>query len=149
MTYAIIALIVLAALLGYRFSWKTSTYANIKVVDGDSVTIIHKNLQYECRITGYDAPEWNQIHGRQAAAALRTMLFAGARWKIIGVDGYNRNLIKMRNTKGSIARQMVAAGHAHNNANWGFQEFIAKITRRGLWGKAERLSPATFRALTK
>ena len=131
-----------------RFSWTKASYQMTLVRDGDSIRITGEKQIAECRINGYDAPEWSQPHGTAATAALKTLLNDGYRWKAVDVDPYGRVVIEVRNAKGSIARQMVAAGYGHNAANWGTQQFIARLLRRGLWSTSNAVHPATYRAIT-
>lgn len=145
----ILGVLALAAMsiIGYLVSWKKGSLLTTVVRDGDSIRIDGARVTIECRITGYDAPEWSQPHGAEATKALKALLENGYRWKVAGIDSYGRVLIHVRNAKGSIGRQMVLSGNAHNSSNLGFYEFIAKILRRGLWGKPYAIHPATYRAI--
>jgi endonuclease YncB( thermonuclease family) len=144
-----LGLLVLA--VGYlvyrRLSWKTATFERTTVRDGDSIRIDGNTRTVECRITGYDSPEWNQQFGPQATRRLKDLLADGFRFKIVGIDDYNRALLVVRNAKGSVARQMVSSGHGHNSGKWGVHQFIAQACRRGLWADRNAVTPAIFRLL--
>lgn len=131
-----------------HLSWHKASFANTLVRDGDSIRITGTKATVECRLDGYDAPEWNQPHGAEATRALKALLKDGYRWKAIGTDSYGRIVINVRNAKGSVGRQMVLSGNAHNSSRWGLCEFIARLTRRGLWTNRQAIHPATFRAIT-
>ena len=144
---AIIACSIIIILIHQRMSWNKASFLNTLVRDGDSIRISGDKGTAECRIAGYDSPEWNQPHGHQASVALGVLLKNGYKWKAIDVDDYGRLIINARNAKGSISRQMIIAGYGHNNGKWKLFELFARITRRGLWANSNIIHPKTFRAI--
>jgi endonuclease YncB( thermonuclease family) len=150
MTTYLVLIAVALAIVAFRYlSWKKATLANTTVQDGDSILITTPRGKFSCRIIGYDSPEWNQAYGREATRQLKTLLAKGYSYRVTGTDAYDRTLIKVRNAKGSVARQMVACGAAHNCSSWKLQEFVARITRRGLWAGSDILMPVTFRSFNQ
>lgn len=114
-----------------------------KVIDGDTV----ERRKRRCRIQGYDAPEWDQPHGRQARQALASMLSGHWSFSItIGIDRYGRRLIRLWTIRGPIASRMILSGHGHaTSLIGGILQIAPRIIRRGLWRQRGVIHPKAWR----
>jgi endonuclease YncB( thermonuclease family) len=120
-----------------------------RVTDGDTATVRLQSGAITVRFYGIDAPERDQIHGKDAGRALR-QLINGKVVDLLPVeqDKYDRLVAVVMLGERNINREMVAAGNA-----WAFRQFLgefaddplyceqearAREQRLGLW----RLPPA-------
>lgn len=106
--------------------------ADVKVVDGD--TIRRKGVDW--RITGLDAPEWDQPGGRAATAHLADILRTGHAIAFVrGGDAYGRPLATILTPLGPLSWRMAITGNAHGTGIvGGALTGIARLLGRGLWG---------------
>lgn len=113
------------------------------VVDGD--TLYRRQRKY--RLQGYDSPEWDQPHGRQAKRALAEMLSTGWSVAIItGIDRYGRRKIRLATTRGPVATRMIASGNGHaDDIPGAIVQIWARITGKGLWRGRRPVHPRTWR----
>lgn len=118
--------------------------ADIHVVDGD--TVRRKGVDW--RITGYDAPEWDQPGGRAATAQLARILRAGRSVAIVrSRDAYGRPLATILTTRGPLSWRMALSGHAHGTGVVAATlTLVARLLGRGLWGMpGAKLPPRQWR----
>lgn len=127
----------------------------LKVKDGDSIIIRQRRLlrrghhAIECRIAGYDAPEWDQAQGPGAAAELRRQVL-GLRFLMTGhkIDVYGRKVVRLYGMKGPIATRMILAGQGFPASGWGIPAMIfARLFRRGMWAMGPVVHPSVWRKL--
>lgn len=121
---------------------------DVEIVDGD--TVRRKGVDW--RITGFDAPEWDQPGGRAASAHLATILRAGPSLAFVrGGDAYGRPLATILTTRGPLSWRMALSGHAHGTGIVGTMlTGVARLLGRGLWGQpGVRLSPRAWRDSTR
>ncbi len=127
----------------------------IKVIDGDSLLVRRSDKsEVELRLQGIDAPEWKQMGGRQAMAAM-TKLVAGKRVtvKLVERDQHGRGVAWVTlSNKTLVNREMVRLGWA-----WWYKQYApdrkdlekaeagALKARRGLWALKERTPPWLYR----
>jgi len=147
----------------------------LAIVDGDSVNInvllfldfakIHQEPMDDrtflrMRIAGIDAPEWNQTCeknlgtviscGELATKHLQHLLesLSGVlALKPIGVDSYNRVLIRLFVGETSIGKQLVLDGMAYSyDETYLVEETLARKEKRGFWAFARPpISPKEWR----
>lgn len=115
------------------------------MVDGDTIKV--DGVKW--RLTGFDAPEWNQPGGRQATAFLSHVLRTERCYAYVrGSDAYGRPLATIVTPRGPLSWRMAFAGHAHGEGHTGTAlTVVARILGRGLWsGRGRVLRPAQWRA---
>lgn len=123
-----------------------------RVADGDTIEIAGQRI----RLTGLDAPEWDQTCtatdgarwtcGRAAADRMR-QLVRGETLSCTphGHDRYRRLLATCRAGKADIAEALVRDGLAVATDSYGAAEREARRARRGMWG-GQFVTPADWRA---
>ena len=113
------------------------------VIDGDSIVVRLESGPIEVRLSGTDAPEYDQPWGRQAKQALRAKLRRGTRVTLEPVqqDQYDRLVAIVYLGDESLEEWQLRAGHA-----WAYRKFTsdtrycafeheARAHRRGLWAE--------------
>lgn len=128
----------------YRYRFRVLTRTTV-VVDGDSLIV----RGADWRITGYDAPEWDQPGGSAAREHLQAILEGGPAFAIVhGRDTYDRPLAAVVTLRGLVSWRMSLAGHGHGEGFVaGTLTFIARLLRRGLWGRrGGGIQPRIWRA---
>ena len=119
----------------------------LKVIDGDTV----QAGQRRWRITGYDAPEWNQPHGGQASKALRKRITGKYVFAIVsGTDEYGRLKTRLFTSSGPVAWHMIVSGHAHADGFVGrVAEIFARLMKRGMWALGGVIHPSHWRGISR
>lgn len=129
------------------------TMWRVEVVhDGDTVTCLDESgRRQKVRLTGIDAPELDQPHGRASRDALRGKIGSVVRVEEQGRDQHGRLLGKLFVGDRDINLEMVADGHA-----WAFAGFsrdgpldeaqdAAQKARKGLWADPAAIAPSRWR----
>ena len=134
--YALVALVVLLALFVRRVP------RDAHVVDGDTLKVKGRIW----RLTGFDAPEWNQPGGSQATTHLKALLARGGMIAVLrGHDPYGRRRATIFSLRGPLSWRMVWAGHAHADTLVGHLiQIPVRIVGRGLWGGETRAIHPTY-----
>ena len=136
--YAIIAVVLLLALFVRRIP------RDAHVVDGDTIKVRGRIW----RLTGFDAPEWNQPGGAQSTAHLKGILTRGGMIGVLrGYDPYGRRRATILTLRGPLSWRMVWAGHAHADTLVGHLiQIPVRLVGRGLWGAETRaIHPSYWR----
>jgi len=126
------------------------------VVDGDTIRFRRHRLfgllGYDLvrgRLRGIDAPESGQPQGPASSHALRSILVNGG-WHLMITcchDVYERELMWLIGIKGPVGLRMLWQGQAVATTIVGAPvAFVARILRRGMWGKGRVTDPAAWRA---
>ena len=138
-TIALFAVLVLLARYRFRI-----VPADVRIVDGDTVRVRGDDW----RLTGFDAPEWDQPGGKASTAHLATILRSGHTLAILrGLDAYDRPLATLITTRGPLSWRMALAGHAHGEGLvCSTLTLVARIARRGMWGMPGTIRPRNWRA---
>jgi len=122
------------------------------VHDGDTVTCLDESgRRKRVRLSGIDAPELDQPHGRASRDALRGKIGAAVRVEEQGRDQHGRLLGRLFVGDRDINLEMVAEGHA-----WAFEGFrrdgpfdaaeaSARSSGRGLWTDPGAITPSRWR----
>jgi len=125
----------------------------IKVIDGDTVTLLVNDRRVRVRLTEIDAPERDQPWGVEAANALSEKVY---RLKVSvqpsGADG-GRILGRIFMGSRDISKEMIQEGHA-----WAYRQYLtddsligdeehAKAQNLGLWSlpESDRIPPWEWR----
>ncbi len=129
----------------------------IKVIDGDTIDVLHNNQPERIRLNGIDAPEMGMAYGQAAKeyvldmAALKTITV-----EVTDTDRYGRTVGDVILPDGRILnRDIVKAGYAwwfkkySKDASLGELEEGARIARKGLWRDPRPKPPWEWRAETK
>ena len=125
----------------------------LRVVDGDSLWVRPPGgAPLRLRVSGVDAPEVCQRHGREARDALATRLQGKkVRVTLQHKDTYDRWLARVEGPDGDVGAWLVGQGHAwsmrwHNNPGpYAVQEGAARKARRGLFSEPRPEPPRDFR----
>lgn len=115
------------------------------IVDGDTIRFGTRDY----RLSGFDAPEYDQPGGSQATEHLREIMRNETSWAYVwDVDAYNRPLAFIITLRGPLSWRMALAGHAHGEGRVGrLMTRIARSRRAGLWGiPGDIYLPSTWRA---
>lgn len=133
----------------------------IHVVDGDTLDVLTDGKQtIRIRLHGVDTPERGQPYGKNATAALKTLL--GQRVVVVnqGSGGFSRTAADIYQIGGrnSVNLLLVEAGWAwwardySDDPRLALAEDEARAARRGLWAAADGrvpVNPAKWRRLSK
>lgn len=125
----------------------------LRVVDGDSLWVRPQGgAPLRLRVSGVDAPEICQRHGRDARDAL-AMRLQGKKVRVTlqHKDTYDRWLARVDGPDGDVGAWLVGQGHAwsmrwqNNPGPYAVQEAAARKARRGLFKEAQPETPRDFR----
>jgi endonuclease YncB( thermonuclease family) len=132
----------------------------VGVIDGDTLDILTAGFEtLRVRLSGIDAPELGQAFGRNAKAALSSLVFARSvviEWR--KRDRYDRVVAKVTLEGRDIAREMLTLGMAWHYARFEAEQpaadrreyadaqIRARVARRGLWADAAPVPPWDYRA---
>ncbi len=125
-----------------------------RVVDGDTLDVLHGGATHRIRLAEIDAPESQQPWGREATVALQHSVSGGdVALEIVDTDRYGRWVAKVYVRGTNVNHAMVRDGHA-----WAYTEYakdvrvieyedMARSAERGLWSLApsEREAPWAWR----
>ncbi len=137
-----------------------------EIYDGDSFSIVHKNITKTVRLYGIDAPELGQSFYTASKDSLKKMI---ADKKIIiypiKVDKYGRTIAKVylydiiddKRKLVYVNYEQILGGYAwfyqryalKNEKYYPIAEKKAQLNKVGIWSKPKPISPATFRAIQR
>lgn len=134
----------------------TFTVRLVKVIDGDSISVVLDGKETEIRLYGIDAPEYRQPHGSESTRALRG-LFAGRELTIrpITEDAYHRTVALVFAGGTDVSEAMIANGSAWVFTKYCAESFCERWRERerqasaaglGLWREATPMPPWAWRA---
>jgi endonuclease YncB( thermonuclease family) len=154
---AFLGLVLLAPLPGESAQ---ATGRVVGVIDGDTLDILTAGFEtLRVRLSGIDAPELGQAFGRNAKAALSSLVFARSvaiEWR--KRDRYDRVVAKVMLEGRDIAFEMLALGMAWHYTRFEAEQPAAdrreyadaqtraRVARRGLWADAAPVPPWDYRA---
>jgi endonuclease YncB( thermonuclease family) len=132
----------------------------VGLIDGDTLDILTAGFEtLRVRLSGIDAPELGQAFGRNAKAALSSLVFARSvaiEWR--KRDRYDRLVAKVTLEGRDIALEMLALGvawhytrfeseqPAADRREYADAQIRARVARRGLWADAAPVPPWEYRA---
>jgi endonuclease YncB( thermonuclease family) len=131
----------------------------IKVVDGDTITILDANKeQFKIRLSGIDAPEKNQAFGNVSKQSLSEMVAGkevqvnynkrGRYGRIIGKVLLNNEDVNLMQVKRGLAwhyKQYEREQEVEDKALYAQEEYLAQKNRLGLWNDKNPIPPWQFR----
>ncbi|MBW2476795.1 MAG: thermonuclease family protein [Deltaproteobacteria bacterium] len=141
----LLALLVMTTAVGV-FAWNCSYAATfsgklVKVIDGDTVEVVHEGQARRIRLAHIDTPEIGQAHGQAAkryVLAIAAQRSVQVRWQ--STDRYGRTLGEVILPDGTnLNKQIVRAGYAwhykdySSDPSYAELEEQARLARRGLW----------------
>lgn len=125
----------------------------VRVVDGDTIVMLHNSNNIKIRLAEIDAPEKGQDFGEQSRLYLASLI-AGKDVKVVstGKDRYKRILGVVYTADGkNINEEMVRAGYAWHFKKYSKSEPLRKLeemarrSKAGLWSNAKPVAPWDFR----
>ncbi len=128
----------------------------VKVVDGDTIHVYNSKDTYKIRLSGIDAPERGQAHGKRAKEYLG-QLVQGRQVIVIveSKDRYGRFVAKVNCNSQDVCAQMLKAGYAWHYKQYAGNKYYddlqreARKAKRGLWADKKPLAPWDYRKLQK
>lgn len=127
----------------------------IRVIDGDSLVVRLQSGPIEVRLSGADAPEYDQPGGPEAKRALAARLRRGSEVSLEPVeqDRYDRLIAVVHRGDEVLEEYLLRQGHA-----WAYRRYVtdvrycdledeARAHRRGLWARSvtARVAPWDWR----
>ena len=137
-------------------STKTITGKVVKVIDGDTITILNsENKQIKIRLYGIDAPEKAQDYGKISKNYM-SGLVAGKTIDVtvMNIDRYGRSVGRIKINEKEVAEEMLKAGLAWVYTSyckipeckqWKELETQAKTAKVGLWSNPTAQEPWKWR----
>ena len=134
-----------------------------RVIDADTVVIkSDQGINYKVRLLGIDAPEINQVYGKEATRYLSNKVL-GKNLKVLGKnkDRYHRLLGKLILNGNDINLDLVKNGMAwhykfykksqekKDQLLYSNAEIYAKVNNLGLWAKKMPMPPWQWRKKNK
>ena len=147
----------LAFLLSIALSIASSAWADftgkvVRVVDGDSITVLHGSQQVSVRLVDIDAPEHTQPFSNKSKRALEALVM-GRTVLVVerGQDRYHRTLARIYRGDLDVNAEQVRQGMAwvyrrySESRNLQQVEAEARKQRRGLWQGPKPVPPWEWR----
>ncbi|MDG1453972.1 MAG: thermonuclease family protein [Methylophilaceae bacterium] len=133
----------------------------IKVVDGDTITILDANKeQFKIRLSGIDAPEKKQAFGNVSKQSLSEMIAGkevtidynkrGRYGRIIGkvlLDSKDINLEQVKRGLAWHYKQYEREQEVGDRALYAQEEYLAQKDNLGLWKDKNPIPPWDFRKI--
>ena len=105
----IVVFLLSVAVFGKDFSGRV-----VRVIDGDSIEVLHGGRAEQLRLSGIDCPEMGQAFGRRAKQFTSQLAFGKeVAVKVVEYDRYDRTLGEVTLPDGKdLNRELVRAGYA-------------------------------------
>jgi micrococcal nuclease len=127
----------------------------IRVLDGDTIEVLHGKKPERIRLYGIDCPEKGQAFGQKAKQATSSLLFGkDVRIESHGRDKHRRTLGTVFDGDLNVNQELVKEGWC-----WWFRKFVpkdqalkeleqeAKEAKKGLWTDPNPVPPWLYRRL--
>jgi endonuclease YncB( thermonuclease family) len=127
----------------------------IRVLDGDTIEVLHEKKPERIRLYGIDCPEKGQAFGQKAKQATSSLLFGkDVRIETHGRDKHRRTLGTVFDGDLNVNQELVKEGWC-----WWFRKFVpkdltlkqfeqeAKEAKKGLWADPNPVPPWLYRRL--
>jgi micrococcal nuclease len=128
----------------------------VRVIDGDTIEVLHRQRPERIRLHGIDCPEKGQAFGKRAKQATSTLAFGKeATLHTHGKDKYGRTIADVLLPDGTnVNQRLVQDGwcwwyekHAPKDLALQQSQQEAKEAKRGLWADAHPVPPWLYRRL--
>jgi len=129
----------------------------VRVLDGDTIEVLHDGYPVRIRLQGIDCPEKSQAFGSRAKELTAALTF-GQQVSIreVGHDRYGRIIAEVTLSNGtSVNRELVRRGlawwyrHYSNDLSLGMLENEARRNREGLWSDPTAGPPWEYRKVRR
>ena len=126
----------------------------IRVLDGDTIEVLHNNHPERIRLSGIDCPEKGQAFGKRAKQAASELVYGKeVTLQIHGKDKYKRTLANLVLSDGTIVnQQLVKDGwcwwyrkYAPGDTVLEVLEKEAREAKKGLWVDPQPVPPWEWR----
>ena len=131
------------------------TYAGrvVRVIDGDTISVLADRIEVRIRLAECDAPESSQPFGYRAKQFTSYLVFGRNVTVIVqGTDRYGRTIAHITTDQGlDLSTELMRAGFARwyrqysRNPGLGVLEMEARGAKRGLWTDASPMPPWEWR----
>ena len=130
----------------------------VRVMDGDTIEVLHHQHAERIRLSGIDCPEKGQAYGHQAKQATAAMVFGKeVLLQTHGRDKFGRTLADVRLPDGThVNHTLVKNGwcwwyrkYAPRNTELARLEQYARETKQGLWVGPTHIPPWQWRKGTR
>lgn len=124
-----------------------------RIIDGDTfIAVDSAGNELKIRMAGIDAPEVNQVFGKESAEYLTVLLHDHFKLRLFDKDRYDRQIATVLVNDRDINQDMVANGYAwaydyRIGPNYQEDQDEARAERRGLWNEKSTLPPQYFRKI--
>lgn len=129
------------------------TYTLGRIIDGDTfIAVDSAGNELKIRMAGIDAPEVNQVFGKESAEYLTVLLHDHFKLRLFDKDRYDRQIATVLVNDRDINQDMVANGYAwaydyRIGPNYQEDQDEARAEKRGLWNEKSTLPPQYFRKI--
>lgn len=126
----------------------------VRVMDGDTIEILHNSKPERVRLNGIDCPENGQAHAKRAKQATSELVFGkDVAVRVYGKDKYGRTVAAVILPDGTnVNKALVKEGwcwwyrkYAAGDIELARAEADARKAKRGLWNEASPVPPWEFR----
>lgn len=132
-----------------------------RIIDGDTLEVIHQNTIKKLRLYGIDAPEKNQLFGEEATNFLNKFTPVGSKVFIyfIKKDFFGRHVVIIKTQDNKILQEILLS----NGLAWLYKKYCSKKWEKkwiplekkaqknniGLFQKTEKIPPWIWRKIKK
>ena len=132
---------------------QTFTGRVVRVIDGDTISVLTGRTEVRIRLAECDAPESSQPFGYRAKQFTSSLVFGRDVAVLVqGTDRYQRTIAHVTTGQGlDLSTELIRAGFAwwyrqySRNPELGVLEAEARAARRGLWADASVTPPWEWR----
>lgn len=125
----------------------------VRVLDGDTIEVLHEGRGAKVRLAEIDCPEKSQAFGQRAKQFTSELVFGKeVTVQVLEFDRNRRMIGKVRLLDGtSLNRELVSAGLAWWYRNYSHDQSIGELetsamaVKRGLWADPDPIPPWEFR----
>jgi endonuclease YncB( thermonuclease family) len=125
----------------------------VRVIDGDTISVLAARTEIRIRLAECDAPESSQPFGYRAKQFTSSLVFGRDVTVIVqGTDRYRRTIAHITTDQGlDLSTELIRAGFAwwyrqySRNPELGVLEIEARAAKRGLWTDASPTPPWEWR----
>ena len=131
-------------------------YEVIRIVDGDTMTVLVNRSPVKIRLANIDAPEKNQPFGQRSKQSLSRLCWGkDAEYITQSIDKYRRSVATVFCDGTMVNKAQVATGMAwvypkyNKDPSLPILEQAARVTRVGLWANGSPVPPWDWRKFNK